>query len=353
MTVNASREETMTNSQINRRKFLAGSAAIAGALGGGIELVLPNPARAEAAKVIIKLDWLISNGQIGDVMAAQQGFFKEAGLDVEFNPGGPNSATVPPVVSGEATLGQFSESTQLVAARASGVPVKILACGFRTGPYALASLPKAPVRTAADMIGKKIGIQPTARVVIDAVIAKNNLDPSQITIVNVGFDKAPLERGEVDAIGGWVTNTQALSVLGPDRIDLLVSDMGLPSYANVYFATDEAIEKNAEILAKFIGAASKGWAWTKENPQEAVKKLVEAYPDNSLEWELKTIDLIMKLSFDAATAQNGWGTFDPAKIEEQIAMFDALKQYEQGRPKLEDVYTTKILDMTKDVRPKI
>ena len=141
--------------------------------------MLPDPARAESAKVIIKLDWLMSNGQIGDVMAAQQGFFKEAGLDVEFNPGGPNSATVPPVVSVQATLGQSLESTQLVAARASGVPVKILACGFRTGPYALASLPKAPVRSAADMVGKKIGIQPTARVVIDAVIAKNKLDPSQ------------------------------------------------------------------------------------------------------------------------------------------------------------------------------
>lgn len=343
----------MTISRISRRNFLGGSAVIAGALGGGIELVLPDPARAENAKVIIKLDWLISNGQIGDIMAAQQGYFKEAGLDVEFNPGGPNSATVPPVVSGEATLGQFSESTQLVAARASGVPVKILACGFRTGPYALASLPRAPVRQASDMIGKKIGIQPTARVVIDAVIAKNNLDPSKITVVNVGFDKAPLVSGEVDAIGGWVTNTQALSVLGPDRIDLLISDMGLPSYANVYFATDEAIEKNADTLAKFIGATSKGWEWTKNNPQDAVKKTVEAYPDMSLEWELKTIDLILKLSFDAATAANGWGTFDPARIEEQIAMFDALKQYEQGRPKLEDVYTLKILEMTKDVRPRI
>lgn len=344
----------MNISSISRRHLLGGGLAAAGALSGGIALVMPmSAARAENAKVIIKLDWLISNGQIGDVMAMQQGYFKDAGLDVEFNPGGPNSATVPPVVSGEAALGQFSETTQLVAARASGVPVKILACGFRTGPYALASLPKAAVRSAADMIGKRIGIQPTARVVIDAIVAKNKLDASKITVVNVGFDKAPLERGEVDAIGGWITNTQALSVLGPDRIDLLVSDMGLPSYANVYFATDQAIESNAEVLAKFVGAVSKGWEWTKNNPEEAVKKTVEAYPDMSLEWELKTIEQILKLSFDANTAKDGWGTFDPAKIEEQIAMFDALKQYEQGRPKLEDVYTSKILDMTKDVRPKI
>jgi hypothetical protein len=107
------------------------------------------------------------------------------------------------------------------------------------------------------------------------------------------------------------------------------------------------------VLAKFIGAVSKGWAWTKANPQEAVKKAVNAYPDMSLEWEMKTIDLVMKLSFDANTAKNGWGTFDPQSIEKQIAMFDALKQYETGRPKLADVYTTKILEMTESVRPKI
>ena len=293
---------TQTRLTTDRRGFLGLAAGGVAAASAGISLMLPQSAKA-AAKVIIKYDWLMSNGQIGDIMAVQNGYFKEAGLDVEFSPGGPNSATVPPVVSGQATLGQFSESTQLVAARASGVPVKIIACGFRTGPYALASLPKAPVRSAADMIGKKIGIQPTARVVIDAIIAQNKLDASKITIVNVGFDKAPLERGEVDAIGGWVTNTQSLSVLGPDRIDLLVSDMGLPSYANVFFATDEAIEKNADVLAKFIGAVSKGWAWTKANPQEAVKKAVNAYPDMSLEWEMKTIDLVMKLSFDANPCQ--------------------------------------------------
>lgn len=343
----------MNKDHLSRRSFAKGVAAIAGSMAGGVQLLLPCGARADNAKVVIKLDWLMSNGQIGDVMALQHNFFKDAGLDVEFSPGGPNSQTVPPVVSGQAQLGQFSESTQLVAARSSSVPVKIIACGFRTGPYALASLPKAPVRSAADLVGKRIGIQPTARVVIDAIIAKNKIDPASVTVVNVGFDKAPLARGEVDAIGGWITNTEALSVLGPDRIDLLVSDMGLPSYANIYFATDEAIETNADVLAKFIGAAAKGWEWTKANPQEAVKQTVAAYPELSLEWELKTIDLILKLSFDEATAKDGWGTFDPAKIEEQIALFDALKQYPNGRPKLEDVYSAKILDMTKDARPRI
>lgn len=337
--------------ETNRRSFMKGLAGVA-AFAPGIQLVLAQNAHA-ADKVVIQYDWLMSNGQIGDIIAAANGYFEEAGLEVEFSPGGPNSATVPPVVSGAAQLGQFSETPQLFAARASGVPVKIIACGFRTGPYALTSKPASPIRAVADLKGKKVGIQPTARFLMDAILAKNGIDPADVTVVNVGFDKAPLVRGEVDAIGGWITNTQALSVVGDDRIDLLVRELGLNSYADVYFATDTAIEQNSETLAKFIGAVAKGWGWVHANPQEAVKKMVAAYPEMDLGWEEKTIDLVLKLSFDADTAKDGWGTFDPASIDEQIALLDQVGQYPNGRPATADVLTTRILEMTAAERPKL
>ncbi len=338
--------------RFDRRSFLKASATGVAVFGTGIQLVIPQDAHA-AAKVVIKYDWLMSNGQIGDIVAAENGYFADAGLEVEFSPGGPNSATVPAVVSGAAALGQFSETPQLFNARASGVPVKILACGYRTGPYALTSMPDKPLRSVEDLRGLKIGIQPTARFVMDAIAAKNDIPIDELDIINVGFDKAPLVRGEVDAIGGWITNTQALSVVGDDRIDLLLSDLGLASYADVYFATDDAVANNTETLAKFVGAVAKGWGWTYSNPQEAVTKAVTAFPNMDLDWELKTIDLVLKMSFDDDTAKDGWGTFDPASLEEQISLYDQIKQYPDGRPKLEDVYTPLILKMTAADRPKL
>lgn len=337
---------------MNRRSFVKSGIAAVAAASAGMQLVLTPGAKA-AGKVVIQYDWLMSNGQIGDIAAVANGYFKDAGLEVEFSPGGPNAATVPPVVSGAAQLGQFSETPQLYAARASGVPVKIIACGFRTGPYAFTAKPAKPIRGVADLKGKKIGIQPTARFVIDEILAKNGIDPSEVTIVNVGFDKAPLVRGDVDAIGGWITNTQALSVVGDDRIDLLVRDLGLSSYADVYFATDKAIEENADTLAKFIGAVAKGWGWVHANPQDAVKKMVAAYPEMDLGWEEKTINLVLKLSFDGATAKDGWGTFEPASIEEQLALLDKVGQYPNGRPQAADVYTAKILELSAADRPKL
>ena len=118
-------------------------------------------------------------------------------------------------------------------------------------------------------------------------------------------------------------------------------------------STDGAIDSDAETLAKFIGAVAKGWGWVRGNPQEAVKTMVGAYPEMDLGWEQKTIDLILKLSFDENTAAEGWGTFSPDSLDSQLSLLDKVGQYPNGRPKTEDVYTTAILDLTANSRPKL
>jgi NitT/TauT family transport system substrate-binding protein len=170
---------------------------------------------------------------------------------------------------------------------------------------------------------------------------------------NIGFDMTPLTTGQVDAVTGWITNTQALSIIGPDRIDLMMKDTGLPSYANVYFASDQAISEHSDTLAKVLRAIAKGWGWAQAHPDEAVKLTVEAYPQLDLAIELKTMPRILQLSFDAATGKDGWGTFEASALQEQIAVYDKIGQFKAGAPKLEDCYTTKILEMTATDRPKI
>ena len=61
----------------------------------------------------------------------------------------------------------------------------------------------------------------------------------------------------------------------------------------------------------------------------------------------------MVFAFNANTKANGWGAFDTAVWQEQIALYDGLKQFTAGAPKLEDVITTSILEATKAVRPKV
>ena len=338
---------------LGRRTLLRSGGFSLAAMAGGLGLLLPSRGHAARAKVVIKYDWLMSNGQIGDIVAARRGYFEAEGLDVDFAPGGPNSATVPPVVSGQARLGQFSDSAQLLLARSAGVPIKIIACGFRMSPFAFYSLPRAPIRTVHDMVGKRIGIQPTARFALDAILAKNGIDPASLTVTNIGFDMTALTTGQVDAVTGWITNTQALAVIGPQRIDLPMSDTGVPSYANVYFATDDAVAHDSDTLAAVIRAVAKGWGWTHANPQAAVALTVAAYPQLDLAVEQRTVARILALSFDAATGNDGWGSFDLASVQGQISAYDKVGQFKSGAPRAEDCATRKILDMTAGARPKL
>ncbi|MGO8440857.1 nitrate ABC transporter substrate-binding protein, partial [Rhizobium ruizarguesonis] len=99
--------------------------------------------------------------------------------------------------------------------------------------------------------------------------------------------------------------------------------------------TDDAVTGHAETLAKVLRAVAKGWALTHEHPEEAVKLTVEAYPQLDLAVELKTVPRILSLSFDASTGREGWGSFDPAALAEQIAVYDKIGQFKSGEPKLE------------------
>jgi NitT/TauT family transport system substrate-binding protein len=335
-----------------RRDFLKGSTSAL--LASSSAYMLAPVAHGETVSLKVKYDWLMSNGQVGDIVALRKGYFEEQGFKVEFVPGGPNSATVPPVTTGQALIGQFSSTNQAMIAAASDIPVKVFATGYRAAPFGYFSLPKAPVRKPEDLVGKRVGTQPTARFATDALLKKYNIDPSKVKIVNIGFDMTPLLSGDVDVVTGWVTNTKALSVIGPDRIDFLMRDTGIANYGNAYFASSDALVKNEEQIAKLIKALSKGWEWAFKDRAAAVDLMCDAYPKLERAIEHESIDTVMALSFDKDTASDGWGTFDPKRVQGTLDLFASIDFFKDKKvPKLDDFVTTKILDVTKDARAKL
>ena len=59
---------------MNRRSFVTSGIAAVAAASAGMQLVLTPGAKA-AGKVVIQYDWLVSNGQIGDIAAVANGYF--------------------------------------------------------------------------------------------------------------------------------------------------------------------------------------------------------------------------------------------------------------------------------------
>ena len=337
---------------IARRQLLASAAGFG--LASSIGYIAVPEARGQAKPLKVKWDWLIGNGQIGDIAALKNGYFEEVGFKVEFIPGGPNSATVPPVISGQAQLGQFSSTNQAMNAATGGFPMKVFATGYRTAPFAYFSLPRKPVRKPEDLIGKRLGTQPTARHGTDALLKKYGIDPSKLEIVNMGFDMTPLVTGQLDVVTGWITNTKALSVIGPDRIDMMMKDTGIINYGNAYFTSDEVIAKYPDIVAKFIKAVGKGWEWAFHNRGKAVDVMVDMYDTLDRAIEHRTVDVVMRLSFDADTRTHGWGWFDPARVKETLDLFASVDFFQgKKKPAMADFITTQFLEATRDVRPRL
>ncbi len=339
---------------MSRRDFLRDSAAAAalGSVASGA-FVTFGPARASDTKaMLVQYDWLLGNGQIGDIVAKEKGFFAEEGLEVTLGGGGPNAQTLPPLLTGQATAAQMT-SSQTILAHGAGRPVMLFACGYQYTPYAYFSKAGAPIRTPQDLVGKTIALNPNGRLTLQIIMALNNIDPASVKTITQGADMTALLVGQADAVTGFLTNTTALSVLGEDRVVMTAESAGAQGYANAYLTTPEVFAAEQESLAKFIRACARGWGWAFENRKEAVDLMCDALPNLDRTVEHATVDTVMSIAFGADTKANGWGWFDDQKLQGQIDAFDNAKAFEVRKPVLAEVSSHAILDATADARPRL
>jgi NitT/TauT family transport system substrate-binding protein len=336
-----------------RRKLLKASAATIAAAASPLAIGSRGRAQSNLRPVNMQLGWITGGNQIGEVVAKRLGYFEEEKINFDIQPGGPNIDGVAIVASGHYEIGQVSSSPSLMLAASQGVPVTCFAIGAQEHPYAFFSLPGAPIRAPKDMVGRKIGVQATGQILLAALLRKNEIPEDQVQKVIIGSDMMPLVTGQVDAVTGWITNTTALKVLGSNYIALRLWDCGVRLYALPYYATADTLSQKPDVLAGFLRAAGRGWAYAKANPEKAVDLLVREYPNLVRADELVAAPIMFDVEFTARTKDHGWGSFDPAVWQAQIDQYDELKQFPAGKPQLDQVMTTKILDMTESDRPKI
>src|SRR5262249_48996428 len=228
----------------------------------------PRRAAAQAQSVSTRLGWLANAQYSGDFVALEKGWFKERGIDLRIDPGGPNIDPVSLTASGSNTIGNVASIAAMFLARSNGLPVKAFATALQRHPFAFITLDKS-IASPKDFVGKKIGIQATARPLINAVIAKYQLPRDQVQVQVIGSDTLPLKTGQVDVITGWVIDAPQMAAVGPDARALLLWDMGIRLYAFTYFTTDEVMKTRGDLLVDFLGASAKGWEWAAGHPEEA------------------------------------------------------------------------------------
>jgi NitT/TauT family transport system substrate-binding protein len=331
---------------IGRRTILGASGAAAGAL-------LSVGAEAQGRTVVnLQLGWLLSGNQIGEVCAKQLGYYEQEGIDMRFQAGGPNIDGVAIVASGRFEVGQVSSSPSLMLAASQDIPVRCFAAGAQEHPFSYISRERNPVRAPRDLIGKRIGTQSTAVILLRALLAKHNIAEREVTIIPIGSDMSPLMTGQVDVITGWLTNTTAMRVI-PDPVIMRLWDTGVRLYALPYYATAQTLERRADVLARYLNASGRGWAFAHANRDQATDMLIREFPNLNRADERAALDVMLRYAFGPRTATEGWGTMEPAVWQEQLDLYAQLGQFTRRTPRLEEVMTLDILRRTADQRPKI
>jgi ABC-type nitrate/sulfonate/bicarbonate transport system substrate-binding protein len=276
-------------SRIARRQFIKASAAGAAglALSGPLLAACSNDAGGTAGTsqgttaVSNQLNWLKNVQFAGHWIADDQGYLRERNIQPSWIAGGPNAPRAETVVvGGQADVGMSSFMETTVRAIVEGAPIKMVGAFFQHSPLALMSTQDRPIRTAADMAGKRLGGPPFLEPNIDSLFRANGMKVDYDFVPVGGTEPDPLLNNEVDALYVFVTNQPLIYERASKEPPVLLPDSenGFDAYSNLYFARTEDIQGGRrDALVRFFRGIVKGWEHNLRDPRLGARLAVEKY----------------------------------------------------------------------------
>jgi len=236
-----------------------------------LALLAATPAMAQD-KMTLLLDWFINPDHGPIIVAEEKGYFAEQNLAVEIVP--PADPSLPPrlVAAGQAEMA-VSYQPQLHLQIHEGLPLKRVGTLVATPLNCLLVLKDGPIKTPADLKGKRIGfsVAGVEEAVLTAVLTKYGVTLDDIELVNVNFSLSPsLMSGQVDAVIGAYRNFELnqMDIEGRPGTCFYIEEEGVPSYDElIYVANPETMD--ADMVARFLAATEKATQFIVNNPEES------------------------------------------------------------------------------------
>ena len=304
---------------------------------------------ADLGDLSIQFGWIKNAEFAGNYMADTFGYYTDEGFSsVELLGGGPAVDPIAPVVAGNALYGYAASEQVAAAVTNEDAPLVIIGANFQDNPFCFLYLNEAPLTSAEDMIGKKIGVQAVNEPVWQAILAANGLEegtgPDQVNKVPVDFDPAPLVSGEVDAFFSFITNEPNIlrTELDLDVDCLRVADIGFNIFQQVYVTTRDNLENNFDALVAAMKAEAKGWQHAFADPEEAERLTLEVYgKDLDLPQESQALELADQEELITAgeTATTGIFYMTMERIMENVELLNSIDFTVS-----EDLYDNSVLD---------
>lgn len=239
--------------------------------------LLGSGAQAEEnlSKVRLQLKWQHQFQFAGYYAAQAQGYYREAGLDVDIIPGLPGEDTVQKVLHGEAEFGVGT--TDLILLREQGLPVVVLAVIFQHSPLALLVRKQAGLQSLHELAGRRLMIEPGSAE-LHAYLRREGLTQDRFTLLPHAFHIDDLVRGRIDAMSVYVTDEPyELVKSGIEYLLYSPRSVGIDFYGDNLFTTADELAKHPDRAKAFRAASLKGWEYAMQHPEEMVRLIHDHY----------------------------------------------------------------------------
>ena len=303
------------------KKVLAGVAALA--LGLGVSAAQVTEAEA-ADDITLQLKWVTQAQFAGYYVAQDQGFYDDAGLNVTIQPGGPDIAP-PQVIAGGGADVVIDWMPSALASREKGVPLVNIAQPFQRSGMMLTCREETGIEEPQDLRGHTLGVwffgneYPFLAWMSKLGIPTDGSE-NGVEVLKQGFNVDPLLQEQAACISTMTYNEywQVIDAgLSPD--DLVVfkyEEQGVATLEDGLYVMEERLEDPAfvDTMARFVDASMKGWAWARENQEEAAMIVLEndATGAQTEKHQVRMMGEIAKLLGE------GDGVLDPADYERTV-----------------------------------
>jgi putative hydroxymethylpyrimidine transport system substrate-binding protein len=253
---------------ITRREALAGLAlSTAGFV---------RPAAA-ADKITVLLDWFLNPDHAALVIARTQGFFAKRNLDVELIVPADPSAPPKLVAAGKGDYAvSYQPQLQMFASTqrpSEALPLVRVGVLVAQPLNALVALADGPIKTIADLKGKKIGYSLAGfeDAILGAMLETAGMTLKDVTLVNVNFNlTTALKARQVDAVIGAFRNFE-LNELELENLKgaaFLVEEHGVPPFDElILVAHRDTVD--IDRTKRLLDALREATAWLRANPEAA------------------------------------------------------------------------------------
>ncbi|WP_203925737.1 ABC transporter substrate-binding protein [Virgisporangium ochraceum] len=269
---------------LTRRSMLTNLGAAATLAGCGKEENRPKPGTGKVEDVTFVTGFNIT-GQDSYVFAAiENGFYRDAGLNVTVVPGVGTRGNLQYLARDTAQFATIDITGGLLEIDGGRLTdFRVFAAIYQLTVSCIVALPAANIASPRDLAGKRIGYSEGGvnKTIFPAYARLAGLDEATVRWVSLAppLIRPALLSGQLDASTEIVVGRPALEAAAKQSVTMLpYSDVMRDLYGNAIGASTSLIERNPGLVRRFRDASLRGMRWTLDNPDAAGRVMAKHNP---------------------------------------------------------------------------